>query len=73
MNRVTIPACMFACILLAAIGTQAAKDPWKDQSVRVGDIKIHYLDAGSGGRTIVFVPGLTMIAEVWREQIPYFA
>jgi non-heme chloroperoxidase len=47
--------------------------PWNDQNLRVGDIKIHYLEAGSGDRTLVFIPGWTMIAEVWREQIPYFS
>ncbi len=50
-----------------------SSDPWKDMSIRVGDIKIHYLEAGSGDRTLVFIPGWTMIAEVWKEQIPYFS
>lgn len=51
----------------------AEKKAWKDLSVQVGDIKIHYLEAGGGDRAIVFVPGWTMAAEVWKEQIPYFA
>ena len=50
-----------------------AEDRWQDQSVKVGDIKIHYLEAGSGDRTLIFIPGWTMTAEVWKEQIPYFA
>ncbi len=54
-------------------GFAAAKGPWKEASVKVGDIKIRYLEAGSGDRTMVFLPGLSMIAEVWQEQIPYFA
>jgi non-heme chloroperoxidase len=49
------------------------KSPWKDFYVEIGDIKIHYIEAGSGDRTLVFIPGWTMTAEVWREQIPYFS
>lgn len=45
---------------------------WKDQYLKVGDLKIHYLDAGSGDRTMIFLAGWTMSAEVWKEQIPYF-
>jgi len=41
--------------------------------IEVGDIKIHYLEAGSGERVLVFIPGWTMTADIWREQIPYFA
>lgn len=49
------------------------KGPWKDMYVEVGDIKMHYLEAGSGDRVLVFVPGWTMTAESWKEQIPYFS
>ncbi len=51
----------------------ADKKPWKDGTVQVGDIKVHYLEAGTGDRPLVFIPGWTMTAEVWREQIPYFS
>jgi len=62
-------------MLLVSISPAAGKDkgPWKDLFLQVGDIKIHYLEAGSGDRTLVFIPGWTMPAEVWREQIPYFS
>jgi len=50
-----------------------ARDQWRDRYVKIGDIKIHYIEAGAGDSTIVFVPGWTMTAEVWREQIPYFS
>jgi non-heme chloroperoxidase len=46
---------------------------WKDMFIEVGDIKIHYMEAGSGDRILVFVPGWTMTAEAWKEQIPYFS
>ena len=51
----------------------SAEDRWKDFNKKVGDIKIRYLEAGSGDRTLIFIPGWTMTAEVWREQIPYFS
>jgi microsomal epoxide hydrolase len=56
----------------AAMTGYAQKKPWKDLEQKVGDIKIHYIEAGAGDRTLVFIPGWTMTAEVWREQIPYF-
>ena len=63
-------------VLLFVAGWTASgkdKDPWKDMSVEVGDIKIHYLEAGTGDRVLVFIPGWTMAAEIWKEQIPYFS
>ena len=60
--------------LILSVCSFAAKDngELKDQNLKVGDIKIHYLDSGSGDRTLVFLSGWTMPAEVWKEQIPYF-
>ena len=60
-------------LALAPMSTGADKKAWKDATVNVGDIKIHYLDAGTGDRALVFIPGWTMAAEVWKEQIPYFS
>lgn len=65
-------------VILAGImvaGTMAAKDaaPWKDKYQEVGDIKIHYLEAGSGSSSLILLSGWTLPAEIWREQIPYFA
>jgi non-heme chloroperoxidase len=64
-----------ALILIAAALTVAAavKGPWIDKFVQVGDIKIHYLEAGGGDRTLVFIPGWIVPADIWREQLPYFA
>lgn len=50
-----------------------AADRWRDNTEKIGDIKIHYLEAGSGDRALIFIPGWTMTAEVWKEQIPYFS
>jgi len=61
-------------IAFAALAlTAAEKKPWKDGSISVGDIKIHYIEAGAGDHSLVFIPGWTMTAEIWKEQIPYFA
>ena len=62
-----------ATALLLALNLVGADKPYKDASVQVGDIKMHYLEAGSGDRHLVFIPDLAMTAEVWKEQIPYFA
>src|SRR5438046_10011845 len=63
---------LFVLLTLAFAAFAAEKKPWKDMYLQVGDIKMHYLDAGSGTRQLSFVPGLMMIAEVWKEQISYF-
>lgn len=47
--------------------------PWKEKSIQIGDIKVRYLEAGTGPRVLVFVSGWIMPAEIWKEQIPYFA
>jgi len=36
------------------------------------NVRLHYLDAGKGP-AIVFVPGLTMPADIWEPQIRYFS
>ncbi len=74
MNGDARPGWLVLGILLTAAALGAAeKKAWKDGTLQAGDIKIHYLEAGSGERGLVFVPGWTMAAEMWREQIPYFA
>ncbi len=71
MRSSAIAALAVLLIVLSAVSA-AQRNPWKSENVSIGDIKIHYLEAGSG-RHLVFVPGWTMTAEIWREQIPYFA
>jgi non-heme chloroperoxidase len=74
MNRSIAANLISFALILMTLSVQARdKGPWKDKSVKVGDIKIHYIEAGSGDRTLVFIPGWTMTAEVWREQFPYFS
>lgn len=68
-----IPAAVILLNMMLLPTAAEADSRWDDRDVEVGDIKIHYLEAGSGDRTIVFIPGWTMPAEVWQEQFPYFA
>ncbi len=60
-------------LVIPSLTAGADKKAWKDGTVNIGDIKIHYLEAGTGDRALVFIPGWTMSAEVWKEQIPYFS
>jgi len=64
-------ACL--CILNLFIPAVAgAGDSWKENKVKIGDIKVRYLEAGAGDKIIVFLTGWTMPADVWMEQFPYF-
>jgi non-heme chloroperoxidase len=73
MFRKRIVVLFTAGLLLTGAASMAKDaDPWTDKYLKVGDIKIHYLEAGTGDRPLVFIPGWTMIAEIWKEQIPYF-
>ena len=57
----------------AALAQNSPAATWRDGSFRTSDgVRIHYLTAGSG-RTIVFVPGWTMPAEIWEPQLRHFA
>jgi non-heme chloroperoxidase len=74
MKRNTVLFSSFFVLLALAFALYAsAQDRWRDFSKKVGDIKIRYSQAGSGDRTLLFIPGWTMTAAVWREQIPYFS
>jgi len=64
---------LFALHALVTMSSAADKKPWKDMFLQIGDIKVHYIEAGAGSRHLVFIPGWTMVAEVWKEQFPYFA
>jgi non-heme chloroperoxidase len=59
-------------VLLLTMSLTGAEKPYKDATIQVGDIKIHYIESGTGERNLVFIPDLGMTAEIWREQIPYF-
>ncbi len=73
MHRRSRSAAAIVVTLFLTIMAAGADKPWKDESVGIGDIKIHYLEGGTGDRHLVFIPGMAMNAEVWKEQFPYFA
>lgn len=64
---------LLAALLLPILSFAAADKGVKEAYAQVGDVKTHYLEAGTGDRNLVFIPGWLMTAEVWREQLPYFA
>jgi microsomal epoxide hydrolase len=66
---------LFSIVLITSVFCVfgAAADKWTENKKKVGDIKIRYLEAGSGDRALIFIPGWTMTADIWREQIPYFS
>jgi microsomal epoxide hydrolase len=37
------------------------------------NVNLHYLEAGGGSLTLVFVPGWTMPGEIWKPQVEFFA
>jgi hypothetical protein len=61
------------CALFVALGCSAAE--FRQGFVTVADgVRVHYVDGGSGrGRILLFIPGWTMDASVWREQMQHFA
>ncbi len=72
-KKLAIVTAVILVLMLPVTLAAAEKKLWKDASVQVGDIKIHYIEAGTGERALVFVPGWIMTAEVWKEQMPYFS
>ncbi len=76
MNKKTVSTVWILLWILSgmcALGKEKDKPLWKDASVEVGDIKMHYLDTGTGDRVLVLIPGWTMTTDIWKEQIPYFS
>ncbi len=60
-------------VLWAAVTASAANPETKSGNFKTSDgVRLHYLEAGSGP-SIFFVPGWTMPAWIWQDQIRYFA
>ena len=63
-----------ALALALAVSAPAWADPAFDREFRSSDgLTLHYLEAGAGERTIVFIPGWLMPAEVFRHQVEALA
>jgi non-heme chloroperoxidase len=70
--RATHYVLLFLSLLLVSPALHGAASV-KDGSFTTSDgVKLHYLESGAGS-TILFVPGWTMPAEIWRPQIEYFS
>ncbi len=61
----------FACLLTSQV-TKAQSDLRSSYFMTSDSVKLHYLEAGSG-LALVFVPGFTMPAKIWKPQLEYFA
>lgn len=60
-------------LLFSLLSPHAVAQAPKSGFVKTSDnIKIHYLEAGSG-KPIVFIPGWTMPAWIWQKQIDEFS
>jgi len=59
-------------ILLLAMAASASPSEKNGTFTTTDGVKLHYLEAGQGP-AILFIPGWTMSAEIWRKQIDYFS
>lgn len=87
-SAVPVLAVLAALVLIAAPAVPAAAEEaeasaadarWDDGFVTTPDgVRIHYLEAAPGPEarsepSLLFVPGWTMVAEIWQPQIEHFS
>ncbi len=63
---------MLLLLMLCTTASVLAQAPKSEFFETSDNVRIHYLDAGSG-RPIVFIPGWTMPAWIWQNQIDTFS
>lgn len=70
-----LATCIFAALILLLARPAAAQVTPLSRYFVTGDgVRLHYLEAGPRlGHTIVFVPGWTMPAWIWQQQIQVFS
>jgi non-heme chloroperoxidase len=68
--RTRLAAAVLFIVFAPLVVGQAAKSAVFKTS---DGVRIHYLEAGSGGRPVVFIPGWTMPAWIWEKQIDQFS
>ena len=62
-----------ALLLGVLAPSAAASEPGAHRYFSTSDgVRLHYWEAGRGDLTLVFVPGWTMPAEIWKAQIEQF-
>jgi non-heme chloroperoxidase len=75
--------CKFLSIIIVLFGSPVAataqfKDNWQDKSphksvlVNANGVKLHYLDWGGKGETLLFLHGLNQSAHIYDELAPQF-
>jgi non-heme chloroperoxidase len=68
--RLVASICLISVVLISSCPAQSSE---KSEFFTTSDnVRLHYIEAGAGP-AIVFQPGWTMPAEIWRPQIDYFA
>jgi microsomal epoxide hydrolase len=77
MRRYAVVLAWVVVLVSLATTLQAQRStarPWVDRwFVTTDSVRLHYLSGGTGsGPTIVFIPGWTMPAEIWEQQLGYF-
>ena len=65
-------AALFASVAIAQSVAAASPLPSKSDFVRANGIKLHYLDWGGSGDTILFLPGFNDTAHVYDHFAPRF-
>jgi len=64
---------LLTVLLAASLAAAQSGANVKSDFFKTSDgVKLHYLEAGQGP-AIVFVPGWTMPASIWEQQVQYFA
>ena len=66
----TVGLLLAGCCLASA---KKEKSMLKDKYVKVNGVRLHYVTAGKGSRTIVFIHGWACNLGFWREQISTLA
>lgn len=68
-------AAAFLAVFLSLVASDAGAVPFRQGFVTVsGGVRIHYVDSGShNDPVLLFIPGWTMDASVWQEQMQHFA
>jgi len=56
MGKMAGSASLVAVMLMLVSGPAGARQQIKDASTQIGDIRMHYLESGSGDRVLVLFP-----------------
>ena len=71
-HAVSAAAALLASVAIARSVAAASPLPLKSDFVRANGIKLHYLDWGGSGDTILFLPGFNDTAHIYDQFAPRF-